>query len=185
MQTIQWCSKNVIFERFLKSAKNRHFWRFLRFSHHESINEIGKWYPKSGLALKAYTPHKITKNSVFRRGRKMAKIGHFWALGLKAVHKLFKKRNYNMEESTSACPGGMQTSYKKPVVRQGRVLGREMGPKIQNLTWPRIATQWGSRGRGNLNSEWRTSFNFWSLGFNRWVWCVERHPDDSCVKVDP
>ena len=47
-----------------------------------------------------------------------------------------------MEENTSACPGGMQASYKKPVGRQGRVMGETVGPKIQNR-----------RGRGSQRSE--------------------------------
>ena len=47
-----------------------------------------------------------------------------------------------MEEITSACPGGMQTSYQKPVRGQGRGRAETMSPKIQNR-----------RGRGSQRSE--------------------------------
>ena len=71
----------------------------------------------------------------------MAKIWSFLRPRAQGRQQNCQRRNYNMEESTSACPGGMQTSYKKPVSRQGRGRAETVGLEIHNRTWPRIATQ--------------------------------------------
>ena len=94
-----------------------------------------------------------------------------------------KKKKLQHEGAHEGVSRRDATELAETCPRTGSRQGRDGGSEIQNQTGPRIATQWGSQGRGNLNSEWRTSFNFWSLGFDRWVWCVDQHLERrECVK---